>query len=84
MFKKQLYKLKHYILNNLYKGFITFLNVLYAALILFAKKANKSLQIYINYYKLNKLIKKDLYLIFFINKIIAYISKAKVFIKLNI
>ena len=84
MFKKQLYKLKYYILNNLYKDFITFLNILYTALILFTKKTNKSLQIYINYYKLNKLIKKNLYLISLINKIIAYISKAKVFIKLNI
>ena len=84
MSKKQLYKLKHYILNNLYKGFIIPLNMLYTALILFIKKANKSLQIYINYYKLNSLIKKNLYLIFLINKIIACISKAKVFIKLNI
>ena len=48
------------------------------------KKANKSLQIYINYCKLNKLIKKNLYLISLINKIIAYIFKAKVFTKLNI
>ena len=39
MFKKQLYKLKHYILNNLYKGFITFLNALYIASILFIKKS---------------------------------------------
>ena len=58
--------------------------MLYTAPILFTKKTNKSLQIYINYCKLNSLIKKDLYLIFLINKIIAYISKAKVFIKLNI
>ena len=84
MSKEQLYKLKHYILNNLYKGFITSLNALYAALILFAKKANRSLQIYIDYCKLNKLIKKDLYSISLINKMMAYISKAKIFIKLNI
>ena len=38
----------------------------------------------IDYCKLNKLRKKNLYLIPFINEIIAYISKAKVFTKLNI
>ena len=43
MSKEQLYKLKHYILDNLYKGFITSLNALYTAPILFAKKANGSL-----------------------------------------
>ena len=43
MSKEQLHKLKRYILDNLYKGFITSLNAPYAAPILFAKKTNRSL-----------------------------------------
>ncbi len=52
--------------------------------ILFAKKAKGRLKFYINYRKLNKLIKKDSYLILLINKILARICKVKVFIKLDV
>ena len=82
--KKQLLETKRYIINNLYKGFIKPFNVLYAALILFAKKADSSLRLCVDYRKLNALLKKDPYLIPLIDEIIARIYKAKVFIKLNI
>ena len=68
----------------MHKSFIEPSSAPYAALILFIKKADKSLWLYVDYRKLNALTKKDSYLIPLINKIIARISKAKVFIKLDI
>ena len=56
----------------------------FASLVLFVKKANKSLRFYIDYYKLNALIKNDLYSILYINKFLNKVSKAKVFTKLDI
>ncbi|PSN58856.1 hypothetical protein BS50DRAFT_509659, partial [Corynespora cassiicola Philippines] len=52
--------------------------------ILCVYKVNKKLKIYVNYYKLNALIKKNIYLIFRINKLLVKPSKAKFFTKLNI
>ena len=84
MTKEQLSETKRYIVDNLYKGFIEPSGVLYSALILFAKKADGSLRLCVDYRKLNALLKKDPYPIPLIDEIIARISKAKVFIKLNI
>ncbi|PSN59681.1 hypothetical protein BS50DRAFT_507980, partial [Corynespora cassiicola Philippines] len=47
-------------------------------------KINKKLRIYINYYKLNALMKKNAYLILRIDKLLARSSKVKFFTKLNI
>ncbi|PSN61111.1 hypothetical protein BS50DRAFT_504699, partial [Corynespora cassiicola Philippines] len=47
-------------------------------------KANKKFKIYINYYKLNALIKKNVYLISKIDELLARFSKTKFFIKLDI
>jgi len=58
LFKKlEIYR--QYVIDNLKKGFIKPSNIPWAALILFVKKANGSLKLYINYHKLNAIIKKD-------------------------
>ena len=64
LYKILLNKLKiyrQYIVDNLKKGFIKLNNTPWAAPILFIKKPNKSLQLYINYRKLNTIIKKNTY-----------------------
>ena len=82
--KKQLSETKRYIVDNLYKGFIKPSGALYAAPILFAKKADGSLRLYVDYRKLNVLLKKDPYLIPLIDEMMARVCKAKVFTKLDI
>ncbi|PSN59276.1 hypothetical protein BS50DRAFT_508793, partial [Corynespora cassiicola Philippines] len=52
--------------------------------ILYIYKVNKKLKIYVNYYKLNTLIRKNIYLISRIDELLARPSKAKFFIKLDI
>ncbi|PSN60267.1 hypothetical protein BS50DRAFT_507041, partial [Corynespora cassiicola Philippines] len=52
--------------------------------ILCVYKVNRKLKVYINYYKLNALIRKNVYLILKIDKLLARLSKAKFFIKLDI
>ncbi|EMD59569.1 hypothetical protein COCSADRAFT_100525, partial [Bipolaris sorokiniana ND90Pr] len=42
------------------------------------------LRIYVDYYKLNTIIRKNAYLILHINKLLTYPYKAKIFTKLNI
>jgi hypothetical protein len=48
------------------------------------KKANSSLQFYIDFRKLNNLTCKDRYLLLLIDKTIARLAKAKVYTKLDI
>ena len=55
----ELWAVKQYLVENLYKGFIKASQAPFAALILFVKKPNKGLRFCINYYKLNSLIHKD-------------------------
>jgi len=52
--------------------------------IFFIKKLNRGLRFYINYRKLNNITRKDRYPLPLLNKTLAQISRAKVFIKLNI
>ena len=73
-----------YILDNLYKGFIISSNTLFTSPILIVKKLEGGLYFYINYYKLNTIIYKDYYPLSLINKILEYISKVKIFTKLDI
>ena len=51
---------------------------------LFIKKLNKSLKFYIDFKKLNAIIRKDKYLLPLISEILARLLKAKVYIKLDI
>ena len=55
----ELKEVKRYLLDNLNKGFIKPSQSPFAALVLFVKKANRSLRFCINYQKLNQLTQKD-------------------------
>ena len=52
--------------------------------ILFIKKKNSFLQLYINYKSLNVIFIKNKYSILFVFEILNYLIKIKVFIKLNL
>jgi hypothetical protein len=65
------------LIDLLNKGFIRVSNSLVAALILFIKKPRGGLRFYINYRGLNRVIKKDYYLLSLIYKTLRNISKAK-------
>ena len=54
------------------------------ALILFVSKKNNNLRLYVNYYKLNKIIIKNQYSLSLINEILNYLNNIKYFIKLNL
>lgn len=84
MTDEQLLETKRYITKNLYKGFIVPSKAPYTAPILFTKKPNGGLRFYIDYRKLNKLTEFDPYPIPLIDEIIAQISKAKIFTKIDI
>ena len=75
---------KKYILKNLQKGFIIPSSSLYTSPILIAKKLGGGLHFYIDFRRLNTIIKKDYYPLPLINKVIQQISKAKIYTKLNI
>jgi hypothetical protein len=80
----ELEAIKKYLLEDLNKGFITSSQSPFAAPVLFIKKSNRSLWFYINYQKLNQITYKNHYPLSLINKTLARISRAKIFIKLNI
>lgn len=75
---------KQYLLENLDKSFIEASQASFATLVLFIKKPNGGLRFCINYYKLNSLTQKNRYSLPLINKTLTRISRAKVFIKLDI
>ena len=66
----KLKQIKNYFNEYLKKDFIIFNHVLFALLILFIKKINNTLHFYVNYRKLNVLIKRNRYLISLINEIL--------------
>ena len=59
-------------------------NALFAAPILFSRKADRGLQFYVNYQKLNAITKKNYYPLPLINKTLAWLSYAKIFTKIDI
>ena len=59
MTTKELLTIKEYLLNNLYKGFITPSSSPFASLVLFISKLGRGLYFYVNYYRLNSITKKD-------------------------
>jgi hypothetical protein len=79
----ELKTVKEYLINNLDKGFIKASQALYTAPVLFVKKPDRSLRFCIDFRKLNQLTCKDRYPLPLINKTLAWISRAKIFIKLN-
>ena len=84
MFSYKFEKIKKYLIENLFKNFITFNKTLYFSLMLFAMKINENLRFCVNYRKFNVMIKRNQYFLFLIKKIIEKIIKCKYFIKLNI
>ena len=77
-------KLKKYLKKNLRKNFINFNNVSFFSSILFVIKFNEKLRFCVDYRKLNAIIKRNDYLISFIDKILIKFIKCKYIIKLNI
>ena len=84
MTTEELEEVKRYLTDNLSKGFIEPSQAPFVSPILFVKKANSSLRFCIDFRKLNDLTYKDCYLLPLINKMLVWISKAKIFIKLDI
>jgi len=80
----KLLKVKKYLNKNLFKRFITFSQILYFFLVLFAFKANEDLQFCMNYQKLNVIFKRNRYSLSLINKIIDKIVNCKHLTRLNI
>ena len=92
LFKSRIYSiLKHkfeqvkkYLNKHLKKEFIVSNYVLFASLVLFAKKLNKELRFCVNYRKLNVIIKRNRYFISLIDEIFIRIQDYKYLIRLNI
>ena len=80
----ELKEVKKYLLDNLNKGFIKPSQSPFAVLVLFVKKASRSLRFCIDYQNLNQLTRKDRYLILLLNETLACLRRAKVFTKLDI
>ena len=80
----KLQKVKEYLNENLFKGFITLIKTAYSSPVLFTMKANSDLQFCVNYWKLNALIKWNWYLLLLIEEIIEKILKCKYLTYLNI
>ena len=80
----KLEKIKKYLIENLFKNFITLNKISYFLLILFAMKVNEDLRFCVDYQKFNVMTKRNRYFLFLIKEIIEKIIKCKHFIKLNI
>src|SRR6202021_4156668 len=76
--------MKKCITENLHKGFLVLSSVLFASLILFLQKGDRSLQFYIDYQKLNAITYKDCYLLLLLEETLSCLSRAKVFTKLDV
>ncbi len=76
--------LKNYIDEYMKKNFITKFVSFAKVFILFVKKTNDKLRLCVNYKKLNEIIIKNRYSLFFINENLNKLSETKIFIKLNV
>ena len=84
MLSYKLEKIKEYLIENLFKNFITFNKALYFSSMLFAMKVNEDLRFCVDYRKFNVMIKRNRYSLLLIEEIIEKIIECKHFIKLNI
>ncbi len=80
----KLQKIKEYLEENLKKKFITLSKASFASSILFVEKKDDSLRFYVNYWKLNALIKRDRYSILLIDEVLIWIQDSKYLTWLNI
>ncbi|EDO04757.1 hypothetical protein SS1G_07240 [Sclerotinia sclerotiorum 1980 UF-70] len=81
---QELQALKKFVDENLNRGWIASSNASFAVPILFVKKANGDLRLYMDYRKLNEISAKDDYPLPRIDEILSQISKAKIFTKLGL
>lgn len=84
MSKPQLEFVKKFLAKNLKTNFIKASRALLSLLILLAKKLEDGIRFYIDYWRLDKLTKKDVYFIPLIAKTLAQLKGTKVFSKINI
>ena len=73
----KLQKVKEYLNENLFKGFITSSKVTYSSSVLFTLKANSDLRFCVNYWKLNALTKQNWYSLSLIEEVIGKILRCK-------
>jgi hypothetical protein len=81
---EQLVALKEYLTENLRKEWIVSSGAKYGFPVLFAKKPNSGLRLCVNYRKLNARTRKNTYFLPLIEEILERISRARVYIKLDI
>jgi hypothetical protein len=84
MSRDKLLVLQKTLTDLLNKGFIWVSNSLVVALVLFIKKARGGLQFCVDYYRLNRITKKDYYPLPLIYETLRNISKVRWFTKLDI
>ena len=77
-------QVKKYLNKHLKKKFIVSNHVLFASFVLFAEKSNEELRFYVDYKKLNAIIKKNHYFISLINEVLTRIQNCKYLTRLNI
>ena len=82
--KHKLEQVKKYLNEHLKKKFIVSSHTSFASLILFVEKPNEELRFYVDYKKLNAIIKRNRYSISLINEILAKIQGYKYLTRLNI
>ena len=92
LFKNRIYSIlrhkfeqvKKYLNEHLKKKFIVSSYALFASFVLFIEKSNKELRFYVDYRKLNAIIKRNRYFISLINEVLARIQNYKYLTRLNI
>ena len=77
-------QIKKYLNEHLKKKFIILNYILFALFVLFAEKSNEELRFYVNYKKLNVIIKRNRYFISLIDKVLTKIQNYKCLTRLNI
>ena len=77
MSMNELKAVKKYLKDNLNKSFIQASSALIASSVLFIQKSEEELRFYMNYRKLNVIIKKNQYLLLLIEETLTRIIKAK-------
>jgi hypothetical protein len=80
----KLQALRDYLTENLAKGFVQHSKSPAGALILFVKKKDGSLRLYVNYHGLNKITKKNRYPLPLISSLLDQLRTGKIFIKLDL
>ena len=80
----KLQKVKEYLNENLFKGFITFSKAAYSSPVLFTQKVNEDLRFCIDYCKLNVITKWNQYPLLLIEEVLEKILRCKHLTCLNI